>query len=353
MRTSTCTGTGWALVGRVPGTIAGALLLAALPERGLAILLAAVVLLGRRAHQLPAGCPPPRRRNVVLAGATSGLLGTATSIGGPPMALVWQRNSGARLRGTMSGFFLIGSVMSLVALAFTGAVDGHTLRTFAVLMPAAVAGFALSRYVNRFLDPARLRLLAIAVSAIGAVGAHCPGGVVTQGEAMGNDVSVRKVKSAVRTVELLEFLADRHDRPARIREICAALDMPRSSAHALLRTLVEAGWVRSDASGTLYGIGIRALLVGTSYLDSDPYLPLITPFLDELRADLDETFHLGRLDGTDVVYLATRESKQYVRVAQPGGPTAAGLRHRAGQGAAGRPVRHRPGRARSVTCSSR
>jgi len=160
-------GTGWALVGRVPGTVAGALLLASLPARGLAILLAGVVLLG--VVLTSAGwVPAARRRNVVLAGATSGLLGTATSIGGPPMALVWQRNSGARLRGTMGGFFLIGSVMSLVALAFTGAVDGHTLRTFAVLMPAALAGFALSRYVNRFLDPGRLRLLAITVSAIGA-----------------------------------------------------------------------------------------------------------------------------------------------------------------------------------------
>lgn len=127
------------------------------------------------------------------------------------------------------------------------------------------------------------------------------------------DVQVRKVKSAVRTVELLEYLAARQDRPARIREICAALDMPRSSAHALLRTLMAQGWVRCDDAGTQYGIGMRALLVGTSYLDSDPYLPLITPFLDELNADLDETFHLGRLDGTDVVYLATRESKQYLR----------------------------------------
>ena len=61
------------------------------------------------------------------------------------MALVWQRNSGARLRGTMSGFFLIGSVMSMVALALTGAVDGHTLRDVRVLIPAAVAGYALSR----------------------------------------------------------------------------------------------------------------------------------------------------------------------------------------------------------------
>ncbi|CAN5483715.1 IclR family transcriptional regulator [soil metagenome] len=130
-----------------------------------------------------------------------------------------------------------------------------------------------------------------------------------------SDVSVRKVKSAVRTVELLEYLAARQDRPASIREICAALDMPRSSAHALLRTLMAQGWVRCDEAGARYGIGMRALLVGTSYLDSDPYLPLITPFLDELCAELDETFHLGRLDGTDVVYLATRESKGYRRTA--------------------------------------
>jgi len=129
------------------------------------------------------------------------------------------------------------------------------------------------------------------------------------------DLTVRKVKSAVRTVELLEYLAARHDEPARLREICDALGMPRSSAHALLRTLLAQGWVRSDPAGTSYAIGVRALLVGTSYLDSDPYLPLITPFLDDLCQNLDETFHLGRLDGTDVVYLATRESKQYTRTA--------------------------------------
>jgi DNA-binding IclR family transcriptional regulator len=121
------------------------------------------------------------------------------------------------------------------------------------------------------------------------------------------------VKSAVRTVELLEYLAARQDKPARIREISEELGMPRSSAHALLRTLMAQGWVRADETGTLYGIGIRALLVGTSYLDGDPYLPMITPFLDDLRSDWDETFHLGRLDGTDIVYLATRESQQYRR----------------------------------------
>ena len=124
---------------------------------------------------------------------------------------------------------------------------------------------------------------------------------------------VREVKSAARTVEILEFLAARQNRPVRLRELSEALGVPRSSLHALLRTLAKHGWVRSDATGTLYGIGIRALLAGTSYLDTDPYLPQVTPFLVELREQLDETFHFGRLDGTDVVYLATRESSQYLR----------------------------------------
>ncbi|MHA0285559.1 sulfite exporter TauE/SafE family protein [Mycobacterium sp. C3-094] len=160
-------GTGWALAGRVPGTIAGALLLAALPHRALSLMLAAVVL-GGVVLTSSGWIPAARRRNVVIAGATSGLLGTATSIGGPPMALVWQRNSGPRLRGTMGGFFLVGSVMSLIVLSVTGAVDTRTWWGFTVLIPAAVAGYLLSTVMNRHLNPARLRRVAIIVSALGA-----------------------------------------------------------------------------------------------------------------------------------------------------------------------------------------
>lgn len=161
-------GTGWALAGRVPGTIAGALLLAVLPHRALALLLAGVVL-GGVVLTSSGWIPAARRRNVVMAGAASGLLGTATAIGGPPMALVWQRSEGAQLRGTMSGFFLVGSVMSLIMLSITGAVDVHTLWGFAVMIPAAIVGYLLSHVLNRHLDRQRLRWLAIAVSAAGAI----------------------------------------------------------------------------------------------------------------------------------------------------------------------------------------
>ncbi|MGB3375979.1 MAG: IclR family transcriptional regulator [Microbacterium sp.] len=124
---------------------------------------------------------------------------------------------------------------------------------------------------------------------------------------------VRPVKSAQHTIEVLEYLASRNDEPARMRDIGDDLGIPRSSLYALLRTLSDRGWVRRDSSGTLYTIGIRALMAGTSYIDSDPYLRAALPWLEELNRELDETVHYGRLDGTDVVYLATKESSQYLR----------------------------------------
>ncbi|OON80959.1 IclR family transcriptional regulator [Streptomyces tsukubensis] len=114
-------------------------------------------------------------------------------------------------------------------------------------------------------------------------------------------------------MELLEVLAARGDRPARLRELAEELGVPRSSMYALLQTLIDRGWVRTDVTGSLYGIGIRALLTGTSYLDTDPRVRAARPHLDEASQALGETIHLGRLDGFDVAYLATRESHEYLR----------------------------------------
>ncbi|GAA5054043.1 DNA-binding IclR family transcriptional regulator [Thermocatellispora tengchongensis] len=120
------------------------------------------------------------------------------------------------------------------------------------------------------------------------------------------------VKSADRTVELLEALA-RADRRLTLAELQRDLGYPKSSLYMLLQTLVGRGWVESDPAGSAYGIGVRALLVGTSYLDRDPLVRVGTPVLEEIRAEVNETVHLARLDGHDVVYLASRESLHHLR----------------------------------------
>lgn len=160
-------GAGWALAGRVPGTLAGAVLLVVLPEQSLALMLAFVVLCGAVTASF-GWQPDPQPRNLAVAGAASGLLGTATSIGGPPMALVLQRTTGAKLRATMSTFFLVGSIMSLVALTATGSLDRANAVAFVMLLPPTVLGFLASRYVNGRLNSRRLRQISIAVSCLGA-----------------------------------------------------------------------------------------------------------------------------------------------------------------------------------------
>jgi DNA-binding IclR family transcriptional regulator len=125
-------------------------------------------------------------------------------------------------------------------------------------------------------------------------------------------ISNAPVKSAVRTVELLDYLA-RNNGPHTLTGLQQRLGYPKSSLHVLLRTLVGLGWLETDPTGTLYRIGMRALLVGTSYIDTDEVVRLSGDVLDWVAEETSETVHLARLDGFDVVYLATRESSHYLR----------------------------------------
>ncbi|MEU7824469.1 IclR family transcriptional regulator [Catellatospora sp. NPDC049133] len=120
------------------------------------------------------------------------------------------------------------------------------------------------------------------------------------------------VKSADRTLELLEALAS--GGPRGLVELSRDLDIPKSSLHGLLRTMAQRGWVEADATGTRFGLGVRALQVGASYLDSDDSVGLVNATLDALSARFGETVHLGRLDGPNVVYIAKRESAHPLRL---------------------------------------
>ncbi|MBY8850333.1 IclR family transcriptional regulator, partial [Saccharothrix sp. MB29] len=121
------------------------------------------------------------------------------------------------------------------------------------------------------------------------------------------------VKSADRTVELLEVLSS-SDRPLTLTELHRELSYPKSSLYMLLQTLVARGWVELDQTRGTYGIGVRALLVGTSYLDHDPVVQVAIRVMEQVRREINETVHLARLDGADVVYLASRESEHHLRV---------------------------------------
>lgn len=121
------------------------------------------------------------------------------------------------------------------------------------------------------------------------------------------------VKSADRTLEILEVLAAADQRLS-LGELSRDLGIPKSSLHAILRTMVNRRWVDVDASGARFSLGVRALHVGASFVDSDDVVTSAQPVLDWLSEQIREAVHLGRLDGSDIVYLAKRESVHPLRL---------------------------------------
>ena len=108
-----------ALLARIPGSILGILLLALLPPIffaiGFSLLIMLSVLLTYRRIDIH-HC----ERNLVIAGFFSGLMGTTTSVGGPPIALVYQNSNLSTLRAELGLFFLIGTLVSLAMLFVSG-----------------------------------------------------------------------------------------------------------------------------------------------------------------------------------------------------------------------------------------
>ncbi|MGB6181854.1 MAG: IclR family transcriptional regulator [Rhodococcus sp. (in: high G+C Gram-positive bacteria)] len=120
------------------------------------------------------------------------------------------------------------------------------------------------------------------------------------------------VKSAERTIHILETLAASPTRMS-LGELQDACKYPRSSLHALLKTLKDLRWIEADETGSRYGIGTHALLAGTSYLDKDSVVGRAAAVLESLRSEIGHTVHFARRDESSVIYLASRGSRLEVR----------------------------------------
>lgn len=119
------------------------------------------------------------------------------------------------------------------------------------------------------------------------------------------DVSTT-VKSAARVMRVLEYVAA--VRRATFSEVVSDLDLPSSSAHQLLRTMLSHGFLEFDQAAKQYQLGLRAWEVGRAYTADMNLVLLAQPLLERLTAQTGETGQLARLDGLEVVYLAISES---------------------------------------------
>ena len=159
----------WSLTGRVAGTVAAAVFIRGIPASRFEAVLGAVVIVGVLFSAVGFEIPLSRG-SFVSAGALSGFFGTVAAVGGPPIALLYQREKGPVVRGTLSAFFVVGTVISLVGLAWAGRFGPTELSLTPALLPGAVVGYLLSGRLARVLDRGWMRPAILTTSiAAGAV----------------------------------------------------------------------------------------------------------------------------------------------------------------------------------------
>jgi hypothetical protein len=155
------------LVGRVPGIALAIYLLRTVDHTyivmGGAFLVLAVVVSSAKGATIRR-----TRATLLIGGVASGLGGTALSIGGPPVALLYQREQGPALRSTMSWLAATGVPVAALGLALSGEFSATDLRTGLALVPFTMAGTIVAPKLTPWFD-GRLRPIVLTVCGAGAL----------------------------------------------------------------------------------------------------------------------------------------------------------------------------------------
>lgn len=159
---------GYTLVGRAAGAFLATAVLQVVSGPAVSVLFAILILAG---VALSVSGWQVRTTPVTstTAGFASGLMGTITTAGGPPLAIGMQNLQPAPLRATLGIVFFIGSVISLVALASVGKTGLHDLLTSVLLLPWMAVGFACSGPIARRMSRRGVRNVLLTLASVGAI----------------------------------------------------------------------------------------------------------------------------------------------------------------------------------------
>ncbi len=158
----------WSTGGRFPGVLVGALVLVSMSQDTLALVVAGVILVGvfLSANTFEV---PINRSTKLIAGFGSGFGGITSSIGGPPLALLLQNQSGPIVRSTIGACFLGATVITVPALVLAGKLGWDEAFIGCILMPPSFLGFLASGPVRSRVDGFRMRQMILGLCAASAV----------------------------------------------------------------------------------------------------------------------------------------------------------------------------------------
>lgn len=157
-----------ALGGRATGSIIAILVMTQLPiaavNLGFALAILAAVALSAWGLRIW-----PSKRNMILAGIASGIMGTLTSVGAPALAIAMQNLAPAQLRASLGLILFLGASLSLVLLILAGLFSLQQAMLSIVLYPFMLLGFALSGQLRHKVSLPLMRRLLLGICSLSAL----------------------------------------------------------------------------------------------------------------------------------------------------------------------------------------
>ena len=160
---------GSALMGRAVGSVVAVAALSQLTQGPLNFLFAAMILLAVGMSVIGVRIMATRG-NVTIAGLLSGIMGTLTSVGAPPLVIAFQRLSPPAIRATTGAVLFFGSMFSLTVLAVAGYFGVHELLLGASMVPFMLLGFWGSGRLRQKVSAIALRRGLLTFCALSAMG---------------------------------------------------------------------------------------------------------------------------------------------------------------------------------------
>ncbi|MEM7462278.1 MAG: TSUP family transporter [Pseudomonadota bacterium] len=155
-------------IGRAAGVVVAAVILANITDRETFMLMFGLMIAIAVGLSVSGWRVPFSGASLISMGVVSGLMGTITSVGSPPMALIYQNHEAKNARPTMAAFFMIGCAFSLIGLAIAGWAGWQDLIFATLMLPPMLAGLAFVQVLGSRFD-GHFRMFLLAISGLAAV----------------------------------------------------------------------------------------------------------------------------------------------------------------------------------------
>lgn len=112
-----------------------------------------------------------------------------------------------------------------------------------------------------------------------------------------------KNKSAVKALDIIEFLSAGRNEPQRLQDIADGLSMNVSTVLRFLTAMIECGYVDQDPITLRYSLTMKICAIANKVSSNTHLYDVVLPYMKQIRQDLEESVCLAIEENYKIVYI--------------------------------------------------